>query len=129
MATFEFAEDGKHFGAGPFAGLDPARHTVPAWRIPAERARGIVILTTEGAEIDWHATMRDCVAEASVLATRIETRDSEAGEALQRLCNVVAHLLDEGEAMRTRVDAQNRLIQRIMSEEPLAGHFNAENGL
>lgn len=81
MAIFEF---------------DPTHHTVPAWRVPADRARGIIMLT-EDAETDWHAIVRDCVAEASVLADRIGTRDSEAGEAIQRLCNVVVHPLDENE--------------------------------
>lgn len=44
--------------------------------------------------IDWPATMRDCVAKASVLADRVAASDSNAGEALQRLCNVVTCLLD-----------------------------------
>jgi hypothetical protein len=59
--------------------------------------------------IDWYATMRDCVGEASVLADRVAVTDSEAGEALQRLCNVVAHLLDENKALSGRVDVLERM--------------------
>lgn len=115
MATFEYVEDPEQ----------PARPTIlPNFRPhpgPQSEYLGhpftlIVRDETHDEAIDWHATMRDCVAEASVLATRIETRDSEAGEALQRLCNASAHVLDELQALTSRVDAQNRIIQRIVSD-------------
>jgi hypothetical protein len=59
---------------------------------------------TAAAPIDWCTTMRDCVGGAAVLAGRIEYSDSDVGEALNRLCNVVAHLLDENKALAERVE-------------------------
>lgn len=80
--------------------LQPAPHT--DLMVTPESVPATVRDETPEEAADWHATMRDCVAEASVLADRIGTRDSEAGEAIQRLCNVVVWLVDDREqALKT----------------------------
>jgi hypothetical protein len=57
------------------------------------------------AHIDWSAEMRDCVGEAAVLADRVGTSDSNVGEALSRLCNVLAWLVDENTVLREHVSS------------------------
>jgi hypothetical protein len=55
------------------------------------------------APIDWHKEMRECVGDAAELADRITCTDSDVGQCLARLCNVVTHLLDENKALTERV--------------------------
>ncbi len=56
-------------------------------------------MTERSVEIDWYAEIRNCVHEASELADRVRTSDTDVGEALGRLCNVVTHLLDENKRL------------------------------
>jgi hypothetical protein len=53
--------------------------------------------------IDWYKEMRSCVGEAAELADRITCTDSDVGQCLARLCNVVTHLLDENKTLAERV--------------------------
>jgi hypothetical protein len=70
--------------------------------------------------IDWPATMRESLAEVSVLTDRIATTDSAVGEAIARLLNAVTWLVDENARLVTRADAQNRLIQGVLEWESVA---------
>jgi hypothetical protein len=62
-------------------------------------------MTEPSVGIDWYAEMRDCVGEASELADRVGATDTDVGETLSRLCNVVTHLLDENKALANRLTA------------------------
>lgn len=68
-------------------------------------SRRIVAVTVSDPAIDWYKTMRDYLADASEMASRVEGTDSDAGGAIARLCAVVTHLLDENEDLKKRLAA------------------------